>query len=245
MAVNWMVPFSIGLVSLLSGAAMWRLKPGRSVLRLLLAFTGAYLLSVALLHILPEIYQGKHHDHSLGWWILGGFLAQVVLETFSGGLNHAHPVAMGSHSHNHGFPVAGGISLIFGLYTHAFLEGLPLYARSSIADPLVLSIILHTVPVSASFILLMGHAGFTARKMGLLLLGFALMVPMGSYLGWGLESLTESLFKEKALALTVGIFLHIATTILFEAGENHRIRWQRALFMGIGVFVAWLTLLVH
>ena len=42
------------------------LKPSKKSVRLLLAFSGAYLLSVAILHLLPEVYNGSSDTKVLG-----------------------------------------------------------------------------------------------------------------------------------------------------------------------------------
>jgi zinc and cadmium transporter len=234
------IALSIMLSSVAGGFFMYRIQPGRKNIHLLLSFTGAFLLAIALLHVLPELYM-HNHNHSIGWYILAGFLLQVILETFSGGIDHGHPVATtGNDTHSHSSKL-----LILGLYIHAFMEGLPLFTQNNISDPLVLSIIIHTIPVSASFVLLLSHNGFSRNKIMLALLGFTLMPPLGMLTGFALNSSFLNGFKSIALALTVGIFLHISTTILFEAGDHHRIRWGKAIAMLIGILAAWLTLHQH
>ena len=56
--------------------------------KLLLAFSGAFLFTLSLVHLIPEVYaQG---GTGVGVWVLGGFLLQLVLELFSEGLEHGH-----------------------------------------------------------------------------------------------------------------------------------------------------------
>ena len=81
-------------------------------LNLLLTFSGAYLISIVFLHILPEIY---HSDaENIGLLILLGFFIQVLLDYLSKGIEHGHAHVSGTS------PIIG---VLVGLYLHAFLEG--------------------------------------------------------------------------------------------------------------------------
>src|SRR3954468_10113720 len=66
-----------------------------SHVKLLNAFTGAYLLCLTLLHLLPELY----HEHAgsqprsdfvIGGLILAGFFTQIALDVISLGVEHGH-----------------------------------------------------------------------------------------------------------------------------------------------------------
>ena len=84
-------------------------------IQLLLTFSGAYLLAVCLIEILPEIF---HHNtqENIGLYILFGFFIQNILEHFSQGIEHGH-----SHK-THKTPFIMFLSLCI----HALLEGVPL-----------------------------------------------------------------------------------------------------------------------
>src|SRR5438105_10045111 len=89
--------------------------------KLLNAFTGAYLLCLTLLHLLPELYHaqgnGPRDDLLIGGLILAGFFTQIALDVISMGVEHGH-----SH-HLHGrIP----IGVPAGLCIHASLAALPL-----------------------------------------------------------------------------------------------------------------------
>src|SRR5512138_351261 len=87
------------LSSILLGAIsvfLFRLYEPRHV-KLLNAFTGAYLLCLTMLHLLPELY----HSHgagidvakaeiTLGVLILAGFFTQIALDVISLGVEHGH-----------------------------------------------------------------------------------------------------------------------------------------------------------
>src|ERR1043165_287423 len=99
--------------------------------KLLNAFTGAYLLCLTLLHLLPELY----HSHSsgpglgdlqIGLLILLGFFTQVALDVISIGVEHGHAHAL------HGRMAYG---VLAGLCLHAFVEAMALGNAQTHYDP--------------------------------------------------------------------------------------------------------------
>src|SRR5438093_10440949 len=85
------------LSTIVLGAAsvfLFKLYQPRHV-KLLNAFTGAYLLCLTLLHLLPELYHsypgpGPRDDLRIGALILAGFFTQVALDVISMGVEHGH-----------------------------------------------------------------------------------------------------------------------------------------------------------
>ena len=55
----------------------------------LLTISGAYLLAICLLHLLPEIFLNED-SKNIGFYLLSGFLTQNILEYFSQGIEHGH-----------------------------------------------------------------------------------------------------------------------------------------------------------
>jgi zinc transporter ZupT len=78
------------LLSVLLGYAFALfLKPkAKKNLKLLLAFSGSFLLSLTVMHLLPEIY--KTLSPTIGLYIMIGILFQIVLDFFSKGAEHGH-----------------------------------------------------------------------------------------------------------------------------------------------------------
>ena len=75
--------------SVLVGALIvYSLPIKESRIRILLSFSGAYLLSVTVLHLFPEFYAESVPYQ--GVWILAGILTQSILEFFSQGAEHGH-----------------------------------------------------------------------------------------------------------------------------------------------------------
>ena len=69
------------------------IKKGSNI-KLLLSFSGGFLLTIIFTHILPESYE---MNSNTGFFILIGFMLQLVLEYFSKGAEHGH-----THIHDHG-----------------------------------------------------------------------------------------------------------------------------------------------
>src|SRR4028118_1990216 len=65
-------------------------------LKIILAFSGAYLFTLTIIHILPDVLISAPDPHKIGYYVLAGFFLQLVLELFSHGIEHGH-----MHLHEH------------------------------------------------------------------------------------------------------------------------------------------------
>ena len=93
------------------------LKPkAKTNLKLLLAFSGSFLLSLTVMHLLPDVYESG--NNSVGIFIMLGILFQIILEFFSKGAEHGHV-------HGHDKMTQMPWLLFISLCIHAFLEGFP------------------------------------------------------------------------------------------------------------------------
>ena len=77
-------------------------------------------------------------------------------------------------------------------------------------------------------------------KAYILLLIFAMMSPLGVYAGNIFGAL--SVFQDEIMAVVIGIFLHISTTILFESADGHKFSFTKILTLIIGALLAILSL---
>src|SRR4029453_10703259 len=121
--------------------------------KLLNAFTGAYLLCLTLLHLLPELYHPPggtvpQDDRKIGALILGGFFTQIALDVISLGVEHGHA---------HHLPGRVPMGVLAGLCVHALVEASALGDAHSHFDPpsrrlLLWSIVLHNYPVSIALL---------------------------------------------------------------------------------------------
>src|SRR5262245_21054929 len=127
------------LLPLLAGGLVRRIHPNERWLRLLLSFSGSFLLGIAVLHMLPELYM--ENGAAIGLWLLAGFLLQVILEFFSHGIEHGH-----MHVHEeHAIP----LMMLASLCMHSFVEGMPFAdARVSGDLPFLVGVLLHKAPMA-------------------------------------------------------------------------------------------------
>lgn len=237
------------LSSILLGAIcvfLFKLYEPRHV-KLLNAFTGAYLLCLTMLHLLPELYHGHGAgggagghggDIRLGVLILTGFFIQVALDVISMGVEHGH-----AH-HLHGRMPIG---VLAGLCLHALVEAMALGNPQTHYDlasrrMLLWSIVLHNFPVSIALLGMLLQSGMK-RTSALGLLGlFALMAPIGLTLS--AHTVLEN-FTRELTALVIGIFMHIATTILFESSDIHRFNFAKLAAIVIGTGLGFLSVMLH
>lgn len=208
------------------------------LIKILLAFSGGFLLSIAFNHFIPELYHEE--KDGIGMYILLGFLIQLLLEFFSGGIEHGHV-----HVHK-GQQMPWG--LFISLSVHSVLEGIPLGNEIILSSnthahehghSLLLGILFHQMPVSIALMTLLIHSDLKLRMSWLILLLFGIMTPLGVLFG-SFYPQNSALFNPQIiLAIVVGMFLHISTTIIFETSENHRVNLMKlsAVIAGIGLAV--------
>ena len=209
-------------------------KPTKSKnIQLLLTFSGAYLLAVSVIHLIPELF-GNTPSNKIGIFILVGFLIQILLEYFSKGIEHGH-----FHKQKV-IPITVLISLCF----HALLEGIPLGGglehNHTAHNALLTGIVLHKAPVSIVLFSLFLQSGMKKTKAYFLLLLFALMTPLGVYSGHLFSELAN--YTNEIMAIVIGVFLHISTTILFESTDGHKFSFQKILIIIVGSLLAILSL---
>ncbi len=201
------------------------LKPSqRKNLKLLLAFSGAFLLSITVFNFLPEVYH--HYDKSIGLFIMIGIMLQIVLEFFSKGAEHGH-VHLNKDSAI--FPWL----LFISLCIHSVLEGIPIEAHHN----LIYGIIIHKLPVSIILATFFLASKLSRFKIAFFLITFALMTPLGVILSQYIELLQAYYYEISALV--IGIFLHISTTILFESNENHKFNLTKLITIIIAIIIAY------
>lgn len=241
----WLLTILLSLPVLITGLIFLSLKIKAQNLRFLLAFSAAYLFAISVTHLLPECYEGTN-TKTIGLFILVGFFIQIVLEYFSTGIEHGH-----THAHSHSCEKHLPLGMIVGLYLHSLLEGLPIYqsgiieahsqAVLSTQQSLVFGITVHNIPIAIAFVTLLLEHKTSKVKTVLLLLGFALMAPLGCLISYLLNSVgvqNYDGFLKLSFAVVIGIFLHISTAIMFETGENHRYNLAKIMSMIAGVFLA-------
>jgi zinc transporter ZupT len=208
------------------GAAFVALfKPSeKKNLKLLLAFSGAFLLSVTVFELLPEVFDSQADN--IGVFIMAGILLQICLEFFSKGAEHGH---VHLNKSSRAFPWL----LFFSLSIHAVLEGFPLYDNHN----LLYAIIIHKIPIAIILTSFFFASELSKTKTLLFLLLFAFMTPVGSYLSGNVSELNA--YYPQITGVVIGILLHISTTILFESNEGHKFNFSKLLVIVGAIVIAY------
>ena len=238
-------------------APIWTQGIDERKTNLLLAFSGSFLLSITLLHLLPETF--GELGHSAGLFVLIGFFVQLLIQRFTHGVEHGHAhvhVTDGhqhDHTHHHTHEHADThriplVSIVLGLSLHAFMEGLPLgfhYRHEATTSSLYLAVAAHKLPEAMLLTTLI--ANYKGRKNAMLLLCiFSLITPAASFLAatLGHQYLAMSKVVMWLVPVVAGAFIHIATTIFFESGtRQHMLTFQKTLAILLGVGLGLTTLL--
>lgn len=193
--------------------------------KLLLSFSGSFLLALTLFELLPEVYH--HLDSKLtGLYIMCGIMLQIVLELFSKGAEHGH---VHIHKDETDFPWL----LFISLCIHSFLEGFPIHEHND----MVYGVLVHKIPIATLVTMFLFQSNYKKGQIAAFLLIFAIMTPLGTLISNTWEALAE--YVHVINAIVIGIFFHIATTILFESGEGHKFNLSKFASIILGVAVAY------
>ncbi len=228
----------------ITGLALMSKKVSAKInVKVLLIFGGAYLFSLTIIHLLPEVYLQSNHDFNLGFFVLLGFFLQLALEHFSQGVEHGH---IHHHSDHHSSSIfLRPIFLLVSLVIHAFLEG-TLLAHPNImthdhdTKALLLGIILHKVPAAVALVSVLMAAEISRKMLLIYITIFALASPLGLLLSDYLiviNALSTNTFLI-LFALVSGNFLHISTTIFFENNPDHKLNAKKLFISILGAIFA-------
>ena len=220
------------------GAGAWfifKAPSKNSWIYLFLSAGGAYLITILFTHILPELFENL--GHKAGVVLLIGFLIQIALENFSKGIEHGH---------SHPTTSKTALTISFSaLCLHALIEGMPLASSlfSSMIEfdrELTVGIMLHKIPVAITLATLLIKSGIKKGNATLWLALFIACTLLGSGIQhyFGGDS-TDLMFM--SLGLTVGILLHVSTTILFESSDHHKLSPSRITVIVVGVALGLLS----
>lgn len=194
--------------------------------KLLLSFSGSFLLALTLFDLLPEVYEHLQAK-TTGLFIMCGIFLQIILEFFSKGAEHGH---VHVHKNETIFPWL----LFVSLCLHSFLEGFPIHEHND----MIYGVLVHKVPIAVLISTYLMQSNYSKLQIAVFLILFALMTPFGTFISNNSEIPTEYLIKINALV--IGIFLHISTTILFESSEGHKLNLSKLVAIILGVSIAFI-----
>ena len=241
----WQYILLFATVLIGGGLAFFVKKENKAQLQIILSFSGAYILGITLLHLMPWVFGSG--SHTIGLWVIAGFFLQLLLEQFSVGVEHGHIHA--PHNHSFGFV----LSVMFGLGIHAFMEGIPLsyygehhieiHGHTHSHNHLLYGIVLHHIPAAFALVVLLKVSGIKKRLIWTCLSIFALMSPLGALFA-EIATIPAEL-QIGILALAVGSLLHISTVIIFEMDSpgHHHIPRKKLIAIIAGIGLSILTIL--
>lgn len=193
--------------------------------KILLAFSGAFLLALTLFDLLPEVYHHLDTKQS-GLFIMCGILLQIILEFLSKGAEHGH---VHMDKNDTAFPWL----LFISLCIHSFLEGFPIHQHND----MVIGVFVHKFPIAALLTSFLLQSNYMRAQAIIFMLVFAAMTPLGTLVSN--TTYIDSNLLSSINALVIGIFLHISTTILFEASEGHKFNLSKLIAICLGILIAY------
>lgn len=220
--MNYILP----LLSVLLGyvIALFFKPNNKSSLKLLLAFSGSFLLSLTVTHLLPNVYETK--NSAIGIVIMAGILFQILLEFFSKGAEHGHV-------HGHGTIQKMPWLLFISLCLHALLEGFPVHQHENLA----FGIAVHHFPIAIILTTFFVNANLNKKALFIFMLTFALMTPIGTLISSYSPVLIS--YRTELTALVIGILFHISSTIIFESSEGHKFNIAKITMIILGIALAY------
>ena len=219
--MNYLLPLLSVLIGYLIAVL---LKPKvKKNLKLLLAFSGSFLLSLTVMHLLPEVYES--HTKNVGIFIMLGILFQIILEFFSKGAEHGHV-------HGPDIIIQMPWLLIISLCIHAFLEGLPAGHHHDLAY----GIAIHHLPIAIILTTFFINAQLNKTALFLFMFTFALMTPLGTLVSDSAPMLNQ--YYTEITAVVIGILFHISSTIIFESSEGHKFNIAKVSMIILGILLA-------
>ncbi|MCP4522448.1 MAG: zinc permease [Cytophagales bacterium] len=226
-------------------------KISESYRNIILTFSGAYLFSITVIHLLPDAFSMANKEITsaqIGIFLLVGFFLQKVLEYFSQGVEHGHLHIDKSSSFS-------AIGIIIALSIHALLEGSVLTQHDHIHHhghhhhhvehnaSLLWGIVFHKAPAAFVLTTILLSQLKSKKKVLLYLSLFVLASPIGLLIGNYVQEnqLISSGGFIILFAIVAGNFLHISTTIFYESNPNHHFNLKKVSAIVIGVVGAILT----
>ena len=225
---------ALASASNLAGGLLAVVRPRVSERQLLygLAFSGGFLLAVALLDILPECVRLSPRAPLL---IVGGyFLVYLAEHLFAGHAHHflqephgAHPL-IGAHldEHDHQpirLPAAAAAAV--GLLLHSFFDGAAIAAALGVSRSVgwltFCAVVLHKIPEGFSLAAIMLASSRTART-AVALAGALGLSSLAGTLLTALAARTFAGVEPVMLSVAAGMFLHIAATDLLPTTSQVR-----------------------
>lgn len=217
------------ILSVLVGSFLgYFFKNNQKINQAILVLSAGFLLAICLFEIFPSIFH--EHSHTTGFYVLIGVIIQIILESLTKGVEHGHMHFKQLKS----IP----IPLILGLFVHAFLEGIPTNHAHEHHKVMLWAISIHNLPIAMMLSSQLFNSQLSNKQSWFIIILFSLMSPIGNLFG----TIIPVEYFTISSAIVAGIFLHISSLIIFESNENHKLNFQKLLYVIIGVTLAWFSI---
>lgn len=229
-----LIPGSIAAAAnLVGGILLVHRRWSERMLRYFIALGAGFMIAVALLDMLPDSM--KFSSHWAPLLVLVGYCGIHLVEHTINAHFHLGEETHSLHTHT-------GISVLAGLATHSFFDGVAIASGFVISSWLgwiiFFAIILHKIPVGftvASVMLASGRGRAAA-------LGSSIILAAMTILGVLVIALVPH-WVEAGLPLSAGVAIYIAASDLVpEVNREHSLSMALVFFLGVGLFLALSTL---
>lgn len=210
-----------GLLSVLIAAALTTAVLGRLVRNLVSLSTGV-LLGTALLHVLPEAFEGAQDPHALFLTLLAGLMFFFLLEKAELYRHGHHHEGDDPHHHHHdGFDAdqagRGGWAVLVGDSVHNFCDGI-IIAAAFLADTRLgivtaVAVVAHEIPQEVGDYIVLLNAGLSRARALLLNALSGLAGVAGGVAGYFVVGPWEGLFPY-LLVVAASSFVYVAVADL-------------------------------
>ena len=219
-----------GLADYLGGFLLVRRSPSARALRYFVALGAGFMLSAALLEMLPEAFTVNAHWAAV--LILGGYCGVHLLEHTL--VPHFH---FGEETHHDEFlSRKRSYSVLLGLATHTFFDGIAIGSGFVVSTwlgwVLFIAVFLHKIPegFTVASVMLAGGQGRRAA------LNSALFLGAMTVLGVLAINLAPDWVKA-GLPLSAGVTIYVAATDLVpEVNREPGVRMALVFFAGVMLF---------
>src|ERR1700723_1050769 len=219
-----------GLADYLGGFLLVRRSPSARALRYFVALGAGFMLSAAILEMLPEAFSVNAH------WaaplVLCGYIGVHLLEHTL--VPHFH---FGEETHHHEFlSKKSSYSVLLGLATHTFFDGVAIGSGFVLSNwlgwILFFAVFLHKIPEGFTMASVMLAGGRGAA----MALNSALFLGAMTVFGVLVINLEPSWVKV-GLPLSAGVTIYVAATDLVpEVNKEPGIKMALVFFVGVVVF---------
>ena len=222
-----------GLADYLGGFLLVRRLPSARALRYFVALGAGFMLAAAMLEMLPEAFLLNAHWAAL--LVLAGYCGVHLLEhTLAPHFHFGGEVS--AHNHTHALSAKMSYSVMLGLATHTFFDGVAIgsgfVVSSWLGWVLFAAVFLHKVPEGFTVASVMLAAGQSRRAA----LNSALFLGAMTVLGVLVINLEPS-WVRAGLPLSAGVTIYVAATDLVpEVNREPGMRMTLVFLAGVVLF---------